>query len=112
MQHVALTKQLFAALFAQNCPAIDPADPILVSGPPSSSGTRDVLKELVLEAGCKSNADMVALKDAVLAPSEGGAFRSARLARVDGLIGPKYPKPAQQERDWRDHNNRPHNIAV
>ena len=40
-----------------------PAEPILVYGPPSTSGTRDALKELVLEAGCKSNADMKALKE-------------------------------------------------
>ncbi len=40
-----------------------PAIPILVYGPPSTSGTRDALKELILEAGCKTNADMKALKD-------------------------------------------------
>lgn len=40
-----------------------PNQPILVYGPPSSSGTRDALKELVLEAGCKANADMAALKE-------------------------------------------------
>lgn len=40
-----------------------PADPILVYGPPSTSGTRDALKELVLEAGCKSDPAMKALKD-------------------------------------------------
>lgn len=40
-----------------------PNEPILVYGPPSSSGTRDALKELVLEAGCKANADMKALKE-------------------------------------------------
>ncbi len=40
-----------------------PAEPILVYGPPSTSGTRDALKELVLEAGCKSNPDMKALKE-------------------------------------------------
>ena len=32
-----------------------PADPILVYGPPSTSGTRDAMKELILEAGCKAN---------------------------------------------------------
>lgn len=37
--------------------------PILVYGPPSTSGTRDALKELVLEKGCKINAEMVALKE-------------------------------------------------
>jgi phosphate transport system substrate-binding protein len=40
-----------------------PADPILVYGPPSTSGTRDALKELVLEVGCKSDPAMKALKD-------------------------------------------------
>ena len=40
-----------------------PAIPILVYGPPSTSGTRDALKELVLEAGCKSNPEMSALKE-------------------------------------------------
>jgi phosphate transport system substrate-binding protein len=40
-----------------------PADPILVYGPPSTSGTRDALKELVLEVGCKSDPAMAALKD-------------------------------------------------
>lgn len=40
-----------------------PADPILVYGPPSTSGTRDALKELVLEVGCGANPAMKALKD-------------------------------------------------
>jgi len=40
-----------------------PAKPILVYGPPSTSGTRDAVKELVLEAGCKVNAEMAALKE-------------------------------------------------
>ncbi|WP_252259619.1 substrate-binding domain-containing protein [Erythrobacter aurantius] len=40
-----------------------PAEPILVYGPPSTSGTRDALKELVLEAGCDTNPEMKALKD-------------------------------------------------
>ncbi|BDI60003.1 substrate-binding domain-containing protein [Qipengyuania nanhaisediminis] len=40
-----------------------PAEPILVYGPPSTSGTRDALKELVLEVGCDSNPAMEALKD-------------------------------------------------
>jgi len=40
-----------------------PADPIIVYGPPSTSGTRDALKELVLEAGCSTNPEMKALKD-------------------------------------------------
>lgn len=40
-----------------------PAIPILVYGPPSTSGTRDALKELVLEVGCNSNPAMKALKE-------------------------------------------------
>ena len=51
---------------AKNWSDVDPSlpnKPILVYGPPSTSGTRDALKELVLEAGCKSNAEMKALKD-------------------------------------------------
>ncbi len=40
-----------------------PAEPILVYGPPSTSGTRDALKELVLEAGCTTNPEMKALKE-------------------------------------------------
>ena len=37
--------------------------PILVYGPPSTSGTRDALKELILEAGCTTNPEMAALKE-------------------------------------------------
>lgn len=40
-----------------------PSDPILVYGPPSTSGTRDALKELVLEPGCDSNPEMEALSE-------------------------------------------------
>ncbi len=40
-----------------------PDEPILVYGPPSTSGTRDALKELVLEVGCDSNPAMEALKE-------------------------------------------------
>jgi phosphate transport system substrate-binding protein len=39
-----------------------PADQIIVYGPPSTSGTRDALKELVLEVGCAANPAMAALK--------------------------------------------------
>ena len=45
---------------------VDPSLPdtqILVYGPPSTSGTRDALKELILEAGCDTNPEMEALKD-------------------------------------------------
>ena len=40
-----------------------PNQPILVYGPPSTSGTRDALKELILEAGCKTDAATKALKE-------------------------------------------------
>jgi phosphate transport system substrate-binding protein len=37
--------------------------PILVYGPPSTSGTRDALKELVLEKGCAANPAMAAIEE-------------------------------------------------
>jgi len=40
-----------------------PAIPILVYGPPSTSGTRDALAELILTAGCDTDAATKALKD-------------------------------------------------
>jgi phosphate transport system substrate-binding protein len=40
-----------------------PAEPILVYGPPSTSGTRDALKELILQKGCETDPAMKALKD-------------------------------------------------
>ena len=40
-----------------------PAEAILVYGPPSTSGTRDALKELILMKGCDTNPEMKALKD-------------------------------------------------
>ena len=40
-----------------------PAEPILVYGPPSTSGTRDAMKELILTKGCDTDAAMKALKD-------------------------------------------------
>jgi phosphate transport system substrate-binding protein len=51
---------------AQSWRDVDPSLPdlpILVYGPPSTSGTRDALKELVLIPGCDANAEMKALKD-------------------------------------------------
>ena len=39
-----------------------PAIPIRVYGPPPTSGTRDSLNELIMAAGCETNAAMVALK--------------------------------------------------
>ena len=40
-----------------------PAIPILVYGPPSTSGTRDALAELILTKGCESDPATKALKD-------------------------------------------------
>lgn len=40
-----------------------PAQPILVYGPPSTSGTRDALKELVLQKGCETDPAMKAMKE-------------------------------------------------
>lgn len=70
------TKDVYAALAAKPFgktqtaktwkdvnPAL-PDLPILVYGPPSTSGTRDSLKELVLLKGCESDPAMKALKDA------------------------------------------------
>ncbi len=51
-----------AKTWADVNPAL-PAIPILVYGPPSTSGTRDALKELVLMKGCDSDPAMKALKD-------------------------------------------------
>lgn len=40
-----------------------PNIPILVYGPPTTSGTRDALAELILESGCKTDKDTLALKE-------------------------------------------------
>lgn len=40
-----------------------PAIPILVYGPPSTSGTRDALAELIMTKGCDTDAAMKALKE-------------------------------------------------
>ncbi len=40
-----------------------PNEPILVYGPPSTSGTRDALKELVLEVGCDTDPAMARLRE-------------------------------------------------
>ncbi|RXZ64309.1 substrate-binding domain-containing protein [Pelagerythrobacter rhizovicinus] len=40
-----------------------PDEPILVYGPPSTSGTRDALKELILEVGCDADPAMEQLKE-------------------------------------------------
>lgn len=51
-----------AKTWADVNPAL-PAAPILVYGPPSTSGTRDALAELILTKGCDSDPAMKALKD-------------------------------------------------
>lgn len=51
-----------AKLWSDVNPAL-PKEPILVYGPPSTSGTRDALKELILTKGCDSDPAMKALKD-------------------------------------------------
>ncbi len=57
-----------------------PDAPILVYGPPSTSGTRDALKELVLTPGCEANPEMAALKE-----SDEDAFeRTCTEVRSDG----------------------------
>jgi phosphate transport system substrate-binding protein len=51
---------------AENWSDIDPSlpdRPILVYGPPTTSGTFDALKELVLEVGCAANPQMAALAE-------------------------------------------------
>jgi phosphate transport system substrate-binding protein len=40
-----------------------PAAPIAAFGPPSTSGTRDAFNELIMEAGCKTDAATKALKE-------------------------------------------------
>ncbi|MEO0062901.1 MAG: hypothetical protein RLZZ08_1461, partial [Pseudomonadota bacterium] len=54
-------KEQTAKLWSDVDPSL-PAKPILVYGPPSTSGTRDALKELILIKGCDANAEMKALK--------------------------------------------------
>ncbi|MCW1429571.1 substrate-binding domain-containing protein [Novosphingobium sp. JCM 18896] len=51
-----------AKLWSEVNPAL-PAIPILVYGPPSTSGTRDALAELILTKGCESDPAMKALKE-------------------------------------------------
>jgi phosphate transport system substrate-binding protein len=68
---VAVYKALAANPFgkpntAKNWSDVDPslpAIPILVYGPPSTSGTRDALAELILTKGCDSDPAMKALKE-------------------------------------------------
>ena len=50
-----------AKLWSDVNPAL-PNEPIMVYGPPSTSGTRDALKELILAKGCETDPAMKALK--------------------------------------------------
>jgi phosphate transport system substrate-binding protein len=77
---------------AQTWRDVDPSLPdlpILVYGPPSTSGTRDALKELVLIPGCESNAEMKALKDS----DEDRHEQLCTELRSDG----KYVEPGEQD---------------
>ena len=66
-----------------------PDVPILVYGPPSTSGTRDALKELVLTVGCEGDPRMEALKE-----SDEDAFeRTCTEVRSDG----KYVDQGEQD---------------
>jgi len=69
---------------AKNWSDVNPALPnvaIRVMGPPPTSGTRDSFAELILEAGCKSNADMKALKE-----KDEDAFKATcHTIREDGV---------------------------
>lgn len=77
---------------AQKWSDVDPSLPdlpILVYGPPSTSGTRDALKELVLEAACKGNDEMKALKES----DEDAYDRTCTEVRSDG----KYVDQGEQD---------------
>jgi len=77
---------------AQTWRDVDPSlpdAPILVYGPPSTSGTRDALKELVLTPGCEGNADMAALKE----KDEDAFERTCTEVRSDG----KYVDQGEQD---------------
>jgi phosphate transport system substrate-binding protein len=65
-----------ARLWRDLDPAL-PAVPILVYGPPATSGTRDALADLILRRGC-------AVVDPGLAGTEAGRLRCTRL-RTDGV---------------------------
>lgn len=81
-------KEQTAQTWADVDPSL-PADPILVYGPPSGSGTRDALQELVLEVGCKADPAMKALKE-----SDEDAFKKlCTEIRSDG----KYVDQGEQD---------------
>lgn len=71
LTRIALYEALAAAPYGQantrrSWKDVDPSlpdIPILVYGPPASSGTRDSLKELIMIGGCQTDASMRALRD-------------------------------------------------
>ncbi len=70
---------------AKNWSEIDPSlpnKPILVYGPPATSGTRDALVELVLKAGCEANEAMAAIE----AEDEDRAEQICTEVRTDGAF--------------------------
>ena len=77
---------------AQNWSDVDPSlpnKPILVYGPPSTSGTRDAMTELVLEVGCDANPAMAQLKES----DEEAHDRICTEVRTDG----KYAEQGEQD---------------
>ena len=68
-----------ARLWRDVNPAL-PAVPILVYGPPTTSGTRDAMADLILAAGCKSDPAMAALEKA----NPDRFTRTCKQVREDG----------------------------
>ncbi|RJY08382.1 substrate-binding domain-containing protein [Aurantiacibacter aquimixticola] len=68
---------------AQNWSDVDPSlpnEPILVYGPPTTSGTRDAFNELIMLAGCESNEEFAATEEA----DEDAFERTCTEIRSDG----------------------------
>ena len=75
-----------------------PATPIRVLGPPPTSGTRDSLNELFLQAGCETDPAMQALKKSN-EDQHADCHQIARTRRVEAGENDKF---AGQDR-WRPH---------
>ena len=94
-------EQLYRALAAnpygeeqttQNWNDVDPSLPdlpILVYGPPTTSGTRDAFNELIMLAGCESNEEFAATEEA----DEDAYERTCTEMRADG----KYVDQGEQD---------------
>ena len=70
---------------AQNWNDVDPslpALPILVYGPPTTSGTRDAFNELIMLVGCEANEEFAATEEA----DEDAFERTCTEIRSDGLF--------------------------